>query len=99
MMQDLETRFRSIARKLQEKEPERAAKLLKAFEESKRLLIERRMTETVALLEAAKLEDAGSNQTELINDLKTLVALLLDEDATTEESDRRSTASNNGVRR
>ena len=84
MMQDLETRFRSIARKLQEKEPERAAKLLKAFEESKRLLIERRMTETVALLEAAKLEDAGSNQTELINDLKTLVALLLDEDATTE---------------
>ena len=85
MMQDLEVRFRAIARGLQEKEPERAAKLLKAFEESKRLLIERRMTETVALLEAAKLDDAGTNQQELIKDLKALVSLLLDEDATTEE--------------
>lgn len=84
MMQDLEMRFRTISRSLREKEPERAAKLLKAFEESKRLLIERRMAETAALLEAAKLEDAGDRQQELIKDLKALVSLLLDEEATTE---------------
>ena len=87
MMNDLEVRFRALARKLEQNEPERAARLIKAFEESRKLLIERRMTEIVAMLDAAKLDSANKEQQQVVSDLKSLIGLLIDEEFEKEDDE------------
>jgi len=81
MMQQLESRFLALAKSLEETEPERAARLVKAFEESKTLLVEARMRQIVSLLDGAQLENAGKEQQEVIDDVRKLIAILLAEDA------------------
>jgi hypothetical protein len=81
MMQELERRFLALAKTLEETEPERAARLVKAFEESKTLLVEPRMREIVSLLDSAKLDNAGQEQQQVIDDVRKLIAILLAEDA------------------
>jgi hypothetical protein len=81
MMQELERRFLALAKTLEETEPERAARLVKAFEESKTLLVEPRMRKIVSLLDSAQLDNAGQEQQQVIDDVRKLIAILLAEDA------------------
>jgi hypothetical protein len=87
MMQELEQRFLALARSLEKAEPERAARLMKAFEESKTLLIESRMREIASLLDSAKLENAGEEQTQVIDDMHKLMAILLAENSDREKKE------------
>ena len=80
MMQSLERLFLTMAQTLEKTEPERAERLVKAFQQSKELLIERRMQEIVRLLDLTKLNNASEEQDKLLVDLRKLVATLLDDD-------------------
>jgi hypothetical protein len=81
MMQELERSFLALAKSLEESEPDRAARLVKAFEESKTLLVEPRMQQIVDLLDGAQLDSAGQEQQQVVDDIRKLVAILLAEDA------------------
>jgi hypothetical protein len=85
MMQDLERRLLALARTLEESEPERAARLVKAFEESKNLLVEQRMQQITKLLDDAKLDNASQEQKQVLDDVRTLLAILLAEGADKEQ--------------
>jgi len=87
MMQELDQRFLALARSLEKTEPERAERLLKAFEESKSTLIEPRMRQIVALLDGAQLDNAGQEETKILEDVRRLIAILLKE-ADEREKDR-----------
>jgi thiaminase len=80
-MQELERSFLALAKSLEESEPDRAARLVKAFEESKTLLVEPRMQQIVDLLDGAQLDTAGQEQQQVVDDIRKLVAILLAEDA------------------
>ncbi len=79
MMGTLERMLLSLARSLEETEPARAERLVEAFQQSKELLIEKRMAEIVRLLEQARLDGAAEEQEKILGDLRALVELLLDE--------------------
>jgi hypothetical protein len=79
MMGNLERMLLSLARTLEKTEPERAERLVKAFQQSKELLIEQRMEEIVRLLETARLDSASDEQKKIIQDLSQLIELLLEE--------------------
>jgi hypothetical protein len=87
MMQDLDQKFLALAKTLEKTEPERAERLLKAFEESKSTLIEPRMRQIVALLDSAQLDNAGQEETKILDDVRKLIAILLKE-ADDREKDR-----------
>ncbi len=87
MMQELDQRFLALAKSLEKTEPERAERLLKAFEESKTSLIEPRMREIVALLDRSQLDNAGQEETKILEDVRRLIAILLKE-AGEREQDR-----------
>ncbi len=79
MMQELDQRFLALAKSLEKSEPERAERLLKAFEESKSSLIEPRMRQIVALLDGAQLDDAGQEEARILEDVRRLITILLKE--------------------
>jgi hypothetical protein len=79
MMQELDQRFLALAKSLEKTEPERAERLIKAFEESKSSLIEPRMREIVALLDGSQLETAGQEEAKILEDVRKLIAILLKE--------------------
>ncbi|QDT56834.1 hypothetical protein Pan44_48940 [Caulifigura coniformis] len=87
MMQELDQRFLALAKALEKTEPERAERLLKAFEESKSTLIEPRMRQIVALLDGAQLENAGHEEAKILEDVRRLISILLKE-ADEREKDR-----------
>lgn len=81
MMSELERRLLALAKSIEEKEPERAARLVKAFEESRSLLVEQRMTQIVNMLNSAKLDNASNEQQQVLDDVRKLIAILLSESA------------------
>ncbi len=85
MMGELERRFLALAKSLEQSEPERAAKLVKAFEESKSLLVEQRMSQIAGLLDKAKLDNAGQEQQQVLEDVRKLIAILINETADRQE--------------
>ncbi len=80
LLNDLEGKFGELATKLEEEQPEQAEKLKEAFVQSKELLLMQRMDEITTLLDAAKLESATDEQTQIVSDLKALIDLLLYEE-------------------
>ncbi|HVJ86389.1 MAG TPA: hypothetical protein VM452_12140 [Caulifigura sp.] len=79
MMQELDQRFLALAKSLEKTEPERAERLIKAYEESKTALIEPRMRQIVQMLDAAQLDNAGQEETKILEDVRKLIAILLKE--------------------
>jgi hypothetical protein len=79
MMRELDQKFLALAKTLEKTEPERAERLIKAFEESKSTLIEPRMRQIVALLDGAQLDNAGQEETKILDDVRKLIAILLKE--------------------
>ena len=79
MMQELDQRFLALAKSLEKTEPQRAERLLKAYEESKSSLIEPRMRQIVAMLDSAQLENAGQEESKILDDVRKLIAILLKE--------------------
>ncbi|MFT5495771.1 MAG: hypothetical protein ACI9TH_001164 [Kiritimatiellia bacterium] len=80
MMRELERKFTALASALEKTEKEQADRLIKAFHESKKMLIEDRMKEIAGLLDDAKLEKAAVEQEAVLGDLKSLLELLLTEE-------------------
>ena len=87
MMRELDQKFLALAKSLEKTEPERAERLIKAFEESKTTLIEPRMRQIVAMLDSAQLDNAGQEETKILDDVRKLIAILLKE-ADEREKDR-----------
>jgi hypothetical protein len=85
LMQDVERSFLALAKSLEATEPEKAARLVKAFEESKSLLVEQRMREIVKLLDGTRLDVAGTEQKEVVTDVRKLLAILMADDPEREE--------------
>lgn len=85
MMLELERRLLTLATSLKEAEPERAARLAQAFEESKALQVEDRMRRIVSLLDGARLDNARQDQQEVITDIRKLIEILLGEGADAEK--------------
>lgn len=87
MMKELDQKFLALAKSLEKTEPERAERLIKAFEESKSSLIEPRMRQIVALLDGAQLDNAGTEESKILEDVRKLITILLKE-ADDREKDR-----------
>ncbi len=85
MMSELERRFLALAKSLEEKEPERAARLVKAFEESRSLLVEQRMVRIAGLLNDTKLDNASNEQQQVLDDVRKLISILLTENGDKEK--------------
>jgi hypothetical protein len=79
MMRELDQKFLALAKTLEKTEPQRAERLIKAFEESKSTLIEPRMRQIVALLDSAQLDNAGQEETKILEDVRKLITILLKE--------------------
>jgi hypothetical protein len=80
MLKELEGKSAELSRKLREEQPDQADKLDSAFKQSKELLLEQRMDDITTMLNAAKLETATEAQDALVGDVKSLIAMLLEED-------------------
>jgi hypothetical protein len=85
LMQEVERSFLALAKSLEATEPEKAARLVKAFEESKSLLVEQRMREIVNLLDGTRLDTAGDEQTQVVADVRRLLLILTSDDPEREE--------------
>lgn len=79
MMADLERRFMAASVKLKETEPERSERLIVTVQTAKQLLIQKRMDEIIELLNSSQLADAGDEQGKILEDVRELIKLLLNE--------------------
>ena len=77
-MTELESKLTTIAERMQEKEPERAERLITAYQASKERLITRRMADVSQLLDQNKLVQAGQALDEVIANLDALLKILVD---------------------
>ncbi len=77
-MNELESKLTTIAERLKEKEPERAGRLITAYQASKESLITRRMADVSQLLDQNKLVQAGQTLDEVIANLDALLKILVD---------------------
>ena len=80
MMQDLDRKFKSLAQTLGKTEPQRAERLITALQESKELLLEQRMELISKALNEARFDAATDQQQQVIEDLKKLIDILVEED-------------------
>ncbi len=78
-MIELETKLTVIAERLQEKEPERAKRLIAAYQQSKEQLITKKMAEVSNLLDQDQLPAAEAKLDEVIENLEALIKLLTNE--------------------
>ena len=78
-MIELETKLTVIAERLQEKEPERAKRLIAAYQQSKEQLITKKMAEVSNLLDQDQLPAAEAKLNEVIENLEALIKLLTNE--------------------
>ncbi len=78
-MVELESKLQVIAEKLKETEPERAARLIAAYQASKEKLITREMAEITELLDQNKLAPAKEKLDTVIANLESLFRLLTNE--------------------
>lgn len=82
LLNELERKFTTLANSLEATEPERAERLIRALQESKRLLLSDRMDSVTGLLledTVLALDQATDQQQELIQDLMALLEILLSE--------------------
>lgn len=79
MMQELDRKFQDLAQKLQATEPEQAKLLIKAFQQSRERLIEKRMEEISSLLDTSNFSDADKKQGEVQLELDAVLRVLLDQ--------------------
>ncbi|MDG2104074.1 MAG: hypothetical protein P8J91_10010, partial [Pirellulaceae bacterium] len=78
-MNELEAKFEIIAQKLEEQEPERAARLKEALNQAKDKLIKRNMAKVAELLNEKKYDEAEEALDSVILNLEELVRLLLND--------------------
>jgi hypothetical protein len=78
-MTELENKLTIIADRLREKEPERAARLVEAYQQSKQLLITRKMAEVSELLDQSQFGQAEQKLNEVIQSLESLIRILVDQ--------------------
>ncbi|MFN5706971.1 MAG: hypothetical protein ACK48X_02855, partial [Planctomycetota bacterium] len=78
-MAELEARFTAIALQLQEKEPERAQRLVTAYQQAKERLLTQRMAEVAELLDKNQFSAARGKLDEVILALDELVKLLINQ--------------------
>ena len=79
MMNDLEQKFINLSQKLKASEPDRANRLIETLQEAKQLLIQKRMGDISDLLGSTNLEAATAEQQRVIQDLRLLIRMLLDD--------------------
>ncbi len=81
MMDEMERKFNRLAEALEQGgESDRAERLIKTLQQSKELLIQDRMAKITAMLNDAQLETATAQQQAIIDDLRLLIKMLLDDD-------------------
>jgi hypothetical protein len=78
-MTELENKFTAIALQIQEKEPERAKKLIEAYQQAREQLLTQRMAEVATLLDSNQLVAAQTKLDEVIAALEELVKLLVNQ--------------------
>ncbi|HMP79716.1 MAG TPA: hypothetical protein PKD54_09720 [Pirellulaceae bacterium] len=78
-MTELESRFTIIAEQLREKDPERADRIIAAYQQAKETLIIKRMQEVAQLLDERKYDQAGLLLDSIVQSLDELVRLLLNQ--------------------
>ncbi len=78
-MEELERKFRSLRQSLEQTEPDRAKRLEETYNKAKELLLQQRMGDITKLLDQAKLDTATDGQRAVLNDIRTLLEILLDE--------------------
>jgi uncharacterized low-complexity protein len=78
-MTELENKLTLIADRLREKEPERAARLVEAYQQSKELLITKKMAEVSELLNQDQFNQADQKLDEVIKSVESLIRILVDE--------------------
>jgi hypothetical protein len=92
LVQDFEVKLQSLAQTLQKEDPERAERLIKAFQKSKELLLRKRMEEVADLLDSDDFATASGHEEQIIQDLEKLIKILtaedVDYDKKAEEMDR-----------
>ncbi|MEZ6096233.1 MAG: hypothetical protein R3C03_18740 [Pirellulaceae bacterium] len=78
-MAELESKFTTIAQQISEKEPERAERLVKAYQLAKEKLLTERMARVSQLMDQGRFVDAQKGLDEVIGSLDELVKLLIDQ--------------------
>ena len=78
-MTELENKFTAIALQIQEKEPDRAKKLIEAYQQAREQLLTQRMAEVASLLDSNQLTAAQTKLDEVIAALDELVKLLINQ--------------------
>jgi hypothetical protein len=79
MMDELQEKFKSLKLALQDNEPQQAERLQLALNTAKELLIQKRMDDVARLLDESRLDAADDGQKAVLKDIRTLLALLLEE--------------------
>lgn len=79
MVREFDDKLMELARELEQSQPEQVHRLVAALSQSKESLLERRMAKTAELLNRRAFDEAGGEQQRLVNDLKSLLAMLLAE--------------------
>jgi len=79
MMNELQEKFKSLKPALQRNEPQQAERLQLALNTAKGLLIQKRMDDVARLLDESRLDAADDGQKALLKDIRTLIALLLEQ--------------------
>jgi hypothetical protein len=78
-MAELETKFTSIAEQIRQKEPERADRLVAAYQRAKETLLKEKMNEVSQLLDQNKFAEAQQGLDQVIVALEDLIRLLIDQ--------------------
>ncbi len=78
-MVELENKLTVIADRLRAKEPERADRLVAAYQQSKELLITKKMAEVGELLDKGSFTEADRKLNEVIQSLESLIRILVDQ--------------------
>ena len=78
-MAELEATFTEIANKIEQEEPERAKRLVLAFQQAKERLITQNMTEVIALLDNEQYAQADEKLLEVIENLDELLRMLVNQ--------------------
>lgn len=86
-VEELERRFRTMARSLGKDEAENAERLVQALDEISARLVERRMRQITELLDQNDLQKAADSQSDLLQELQELLAGLLESPEEDSEQD------------
>lgn len=80
LLVQMQTRFQLLARSLAETEPQQAARLSAALDQSRERLLEQQMQQAAMFLDAGRWDDASDLQQQVVSQLETLARLLVEEE-------------------